>query len=168
LDNAQPSQPQRFLDLLEAHGYDFFTGVPCSLFEGVTRILDREPRYGYVSAVREDLALGIAAGAYLGGRQPVVLMQNSGLGVCVNAIGSLNQIYDIPALLVVSWRGRHGQDAPEHLVMGDIMAPFLELLRIPFVIGEPETLERDLATLVREMRDTSRPVALVVGTGILQ
>ena len=47
---------RRFLDLLERHGYDFFTGVPCSLFEGVTRVLDADPRYGYVSAVREDSA----------------------------------------------------------------------------------------------------------------
>src|SRR5919201_1788810 len=109
--------PQRFLDLLEQHGYNFFTGVPCSLFEGVTQILDAEPRYGYISAVREDAALALAAGAYLGGRQPVVFMQNSGLGVSVNAIVSLNQIYDIPALLVVTWRGRGGHDAPEHLIM---------------------------------------------------
>ena len=85
-------QSQLFLDLLERHGYNFFTGVPCSLFEGVTRILDGEPRYGYISAVREDSAIGIAAGAYLGGRQPVILMQNSGLGVCMNEIVSLNQI----------------------------------------------------------------------------
>lgn len=168
MGSTQPLPSQRFLDLVEGHGYDFFTGVPCSLFEGVTRILDREPRYGYVSAVREDLALGIAAGAYLGGRQPIVLMQNSGLGVSVNALVSLHQLYDIPTLLVVSWRGRHGQDAPEHLVMGDIMEPFLQLLRIPFLIGEPATLERDLASLTKQMRETRKPVALVVGKGMLQ
>src|SRR5262245_36565951 len=106
--SSAPSQ--HFLDLLQAHGYNFFTGVPCSLFEGVTRLLDAEPQYGYVSAVREDSAMGIAAGAYLGGRQPVVFMQNSGLGVSTNALVSLNQIYDIPALLVISWRGQKEPD----------------------------------------------------------
>ncbi len=159
---------QRFLDLLESHGFNFFTGVPCSLFEGVTRILDAEPRYGYVSAVREDCAMGIAAGAYLGGRQPVVLMQNSGLGVCTNAIVSLHQIYDIPALIVVSWRGRDGNDAPEHLIMGDIMQPYLELLRIPYAVCNPATLDRDVAGLTRQMREARKPVALVVGKGIFQ
>jgi phosphonopyruvate decarboxylase len=162
---------QRLLDLLEAHGYDFFTGVPCSLFEGVTRILDREPRYGYISAVREDSAIGVAAGAHLGGRQPVVLMQNSGLGVSVNAIVSLNQIYDIPALLVVSWRGQGGSrsgDAPEHIIMGDVTEPLLSLLSVPFRIFNPETLERDLAALTATMRQTARPVALVVPKGMLQ
>ena len=159
---------QRFLDLLEQHGYDFFTGVPCSLFDGVTRILDRDPKYGYISAVREDAALGLAAGAYLGGRQPVVFMQNSGLGVSVNALVSLNQIYDIPALLVVSWRGQGGQDAPEHLIMGDVMEDFLRLLKIPYALLEPATLERDVDALTQTLRDTRKPVALVVPKGTLQ
>jgi len=159
---------QRFLDLLEQHGYDFFTGVPCSLFDGVTRILDRDPKYGYISAVREDAALGLAAGAYLGGRQPVVFMQNSGLGVSVNALVSLNQIYDIPALLVVSWRGQGGADAPEHLIMGEVMEDFLRLLKIPYALFDPATLERDVDALTQTLRDTRKPVALVVPKGTLQ
>jgi phosphonopyruvate decarboxylase len=162
------SDSQRFLDLLEQHGFNFFTGVPCSLFDGVTRILDRDPKYGYISAVREDSALGLAAGAYLGGRQPVVFMQNSGLGVSVNALVSLNQIYDIPTLLVVSWRGQGGHDAPEHLIMGDVMEDFLRLLKIPYALLEPATLERDVDALTRTMRDTRKPVALVVPKGTLQ
>jgi phosphonopyruvate decarboxylase len=165
-DAGSPSQ--RFLDALERHGYDFFTGVPCSLFEGVTRILDAEPRYGYISAVREDSAIGIAAGAYFGGRQPVVFMQNSGLGVSVNALVSLNQIYDLPALLVVSWRGEAGADAPEHLVMGDIMMPMLDLLRIPSTPLTAATLDADLGALTATLRETGKPVALVVSRGQLQ
>ena len=168
------SRSQQFLDLLEHNGYNFFTGVPCSLFEGVTRILDREPRYGYVSAVREDSAMGIAAGAYCGGRQPVVLMQNSGLGVSTNVLVSLNQIYDIPALLVVSWRGQPGPggtpsaDAPEHLIMGALTEDYLRLLRVPFAPFAPATIERDLGALTRTMHETRKPVALVVPKGLLQ
>jgi phosphonopyruvate decarboxylase len=164
------TRSQQFLDLLEANGYNFFTGVPCSLFEGITRLLDAEPRYGYISAVREDSAMGIAAGAYLGGRQPVVLMQNSGLGVSVNAIVSLHQIYDIPALLLVSWRGQGpaSQDAPEHLIMGDVMEPFLQLLRIPFAVFDPATIDGDVASLTATMLRTNKPVALVVPKGMLQ
>ena len=162
------SGAQRFLELLELHGFNFFTGVPCSLFEGVTRILDAEPRYGYVSAVREDSALGLAAGAYLGGRSPVVFMQNSGLGVSVNALVSLHQIYDIPALLVVSWRGQDGTDAPEHRIMGAVMPSFLQLLDVPFVAFDPATLESDVAGLAAMLRDRRKPAALVVGKGMLQ
>jgi sulfopyruvate decarboxylase subunit alpha len=159
---------RQFLDLLERHGYDFFTGVPCSLFAAVTRLLDDDPRYGYVSAVREDSAIGLAAGAYLGGRQPVVLMQNSGLGVSVNAIVSLNQIYDIPALVVVTWRGQDGRDAPEHLVMGRVMEPFLRLLDVPYEVFDPASIDAQLASLTARMRQTQRPVALVVPKGVLE
>jgi phosphonopyruvate decarboxylase len=159
---------QQFLDLLELQGYNFFTGVPCSLFAGVTRILDAEPRYGYVSAVREDSAIGIAAGASLGGAQPVVFMQNSGLGVSVNALMSLNQIYGIPALLVVSWRGEGGRDAPEHLEMGAVMEDFLRLLRLPYKRLTSDGMARDVEELTRLMRETGKPVALVVGAGLLQ
>jgi phosphonopyruvate decarboxylase len=162
------SPSQQFLDELERQGYNFFTGVPCSLFEGVTRILDAEPRYGYISAVREDSAIGIAAGAYFGGRQPVVLMQNSGLGVSINALVSLNQIYDIPVLIVVSWRGEGGEDAPEHLVMGDVMDALLDLLRIPWRRLNLSTLVEDIAALTRTIRETRQPVALVVSRGQLQ
>ena len=168
------SPSQRFLDVLERHGYNFFTGVPCSLFEGVTKILDAEPRYGYISAVREDSAMGIAAGAYLGGRQPVVFMQNSGLGVSTNALVSLNQIYDIPTLLVVSWRGQRGAgearsaDAPEHLIMGAVMEDYLRLLQVPFAVFRPETVERDVDRLTRTMHETCKPVAIVVPKGMLQ
>jgi sulfopyruvate decarboxylase subunit alpha len=159
---------RQFLDLLERHGYDFFTGVPCSLFAGVTRLLDDDPRYGYVSAVREDAAIGLAAGAFLGGRQPVVLMQNSGLGVSVNAIVSLNQIYDIPVLVIVSWRGRDGADAPEHLIMGRVTEPFLRLLEMPFEVLDPVTADAQIAALTTTLRETRRPVALVVPKGILE
>jgi phosphonopyruvate decarboxylase len=157
-----------FLDLLERLGYNFFTGVPCSLFTGITRILDDESRYGYVSAVREDSAMGIAAGAYFGGRQPVVLMQNSGFGVSINALVSLHQIYDIPALLLVSWRGQGGKDAPEHLVMGAVMEECLRLFQVPFAVFDPKTIERDVESLTQTMRQTSKPVALVVPKGMLQ
>ncbi len=159
---------QRFLDLLEHHGYDFFAGVPCSLLKGVVRLLESTPRYGYVSAVREDSALGMAVGAWFGGRQPVLFIQNSGLAVATNALTSLSQIYEIPALLVVSWRGRDGHDAPEHVIMGLAMEGYLDLLQIPYVVADPERFDGQIAAITQTMRATSRPVAIVVPEGVLE
>ncbi|HEY6389866.1 MAG TPA: hypothetical protein VIX89_01240 [Bryobacteraceae bacterium] len=156
------SRSQTFLDEVEEQGYSFFTGVPCSYFGDVIQILESGARYGYVSAVREDSSIGIAAGAFLAGRQPVVLMQNSGLGVAINALVSLNQIYDIPVLLVISWRGQFGDDAPEHLVMGAILEDLFRLLQIPFAVYDTLNFRRQLAELTRTMRETRKPVALVV------
>jgi sulfopyruvate decarboxylase TPP-binding subunit len=84
---------KEFVDLLMAKGFDFFAGVPCSLLDGLIR--EAESRGRYIAAVREDAAIGLAAGAYFAGKRPAVLMQNSGLGYCLNALTSLNLIYKI-------------------------------------------------------------------------
>ena len=89
---GRPAGP--FVDCLQAAGFDFFVGVPCSLVGPV--ISELEQRGLYLPETREDAALGVAAGAYLGGRLPVVVMQNSGLGVSLNALGSLHLLYRIP------------------------------------------------------------------------
>jgi sulfopyruvate decarboxylase subunit alpha len=156
-----------FLDALEAEGWDFFTGVPCSLLKGVIRRFDDDPRYGYVSAVREDSAVGLAAGAWLAGRRPVVLMQNSGLGVCLNALVSLNAIYEIPSLLVVTWRGEGGKDAPEHIVMGEILMPLLDLVRIPWRVLGKETVAEDVRAVGAAIAEWRTPGAIVVPKGVL-
>lgn len=160
-------QTGRFLQALESHGFDYFAGVPCSLLKGVIQRFDAEPRWGYVSAVREDSAVGLAAGAAMAGRKPVVFMQNSGLGVCVNALVSLNAIYEIPTLLVISWRGEGGKDAPEHIVMGDIMKPMLDLMQIPSRVLRAETLEDDVAAMSAAMAKSRLPAALIVPKGVL-
>ena len=68
----------------------------------------------------------MAAGAYMAGKIPAVLMQNSGLGTSLNTLISLNMIYRQPCILLISWRGFQGNDAPEHLVMGETMLPLLD------------------------------------------
>lgn len=162
-----------FLASLKTHGYDFFTGVPCSLLKGVIRRFDEDPSWGYISAVREDSAVGMAAGAHMAGRKPVVFMQNSGLGVCMNALVSLNVIYEIPTLLVVSWRGKDGKDAPEHLVMGEIMTEYFDGIRLgemrglPWRILDPGRIEEDVAAISKEIDERRLPGALIVAKGIL-
>jgi phosphonopyruvate decarboxylase len=157
----------RFLRALAAEGYDFFAGVPCSLLRGVIRRFDAEPAWGYVSAVREDSALGLAAGAWLAGRRPAVFLQNSGLGVCLNALASLHALYEIPTLLVTSWRGRDGRDAPEHLWMGRITTSYFEQLELPWRLLGAETLEQDLRAVSAEIDARRVPGALIVPEGVL-
>ena len=154
-------------DLLEAQGYDFFTGVPCSMIEGLIASLEVHPRLPYVPAVREDVAVGIAAGAWLAGRRPMVLMQNSGLGTSMNALVSLSLMYRLPALLLVTWRGHRGKDAPEHLLMGEISPALLEMLRIPHRVLSAETIADDIAWGRTESDRLSQPVALLLPPGVL-
>lgn len=168
-DAKGPSLAPEFVAALKGAGFDFFCGVPCSLLKGLVSLLDRDKEAHYISATREDSALGMAAGAFLGGKRPMVLMQNSGLGVSVNALASLHTLYDLPALLVISWRGEGGNDAPEHLLMGEIMLPILDLLRIPHrVLRATEPMDAQVGWAKETMDSTRKPVALIVPGGILE
>ena len=157
-----------FAEALERHGFDFFAGVPCSLIEDLIATLEAHPRLPYVAAPREDVAVGMAAGAWFGGRRPAVLMQNSGLGTSLNALASLSLMYGLPALLVVTWRGHGGKDAPEHVLMGEISPRLLELLGIPHRVLTAETLEADLAWAVAVMNRAMQPVALLVPPKVVE
>lgn len=164
-----PSHAPEFVAALKAAGFDFFAGVPCSLLKGLVSILDKDPDAHYVSATREDSAIGMAAGAYLGGKLPMVLMQNSGLGVSVNALASLTTMYALPVLLVISWRGEGGNDAPEHIMMGEIMAPMLDLMKIPHrVLTDKEPMAPQIAWAKEQMLRSKYPAALIVPGGVLE
>ena len=153
--------------LLDRHGFDFYTGVPCSLVEDLIAALECHRRTPWIPAVREEVALGLAAGAWLGGRRPVVVMQNSGLGTSLNALASLSLMYGLPALLIVTWRGFGGKDAPEHLLMGEISPKLLDLLGIPYRVLCAESADELLAWSREEMDARETPVAILVPPGIV-
>ncbi len=155
-----------FLRLLLDAGFDFFTGVPCSLAKSLIATL--EERGGYIPETREDAAVGLAAGAYMAGKQPTVIMQNSGLGVCVNALASLSLMYNFPCLLLITWRGYQGKDAPEHLIMGDISPTLLSTLKIPHQMLNADTLRESIDWAAETLKHTSKPVALLLPPGVMQ
>ena len=164
-----PSHAPAFVEALKTNGFNFFAGVPCSLLKGLVSLLDRDEQAHYVSATREDSAIGMAVGAYLGGKQPMVLMQNSGLGVSVNALASLTTMYALPVLLVISWRGEGGNDAPEHIMMGEIMMPILDLMKIPYrVLSDKEPMGPQVGWAKEQMLSKKYPAALIVPGGVLE
>jgi phosphonopyruvate decarboxylase len=156
-----------FVAALEKAGFDFFAGVPCSYLEAPIACLEKS-RHGYVAATREDEAMSIAAGAWMGGKKlPVVFMQNSGLGNCINVIASLHQSYEIPVLLVISWRGHHGKDAPEHIMMGAVMPDLLALFKVDHERLDLRDPEGQLRRLAKTLAEKPRVCALFVDKGEL-
>ena len=154
--------------LLTRQGFDLFTGVPCSLVEDVIAVLESGREAPYIAAVREDAAIGLAAGAWLGGRRPCILMQNSGLGTSLNALASLSLMYGLPALVVVTWRGHEGKDAPEHILTGRITPSLLDLLEMPYRVLSSERAAADVAWAATEMDARMQPVALVVPPKVVE
>ncbi len=155
-----------FVKGLQGIGFDFFTGVPDTILGGIIAHLTEERMY--TPAVREDEAVAMAAGAYFGGKIPAVLMQNSGLGNALNVLESLNLIYQIPCLLLVSWRGFEGKDAPEHLVMGNTMTTLLDTIKIPHRTLAPESIVDDLQWTAKTFMEQRIPVALLLKKGVVK
>ena len=154
-------------EALRGRGFNFFCGVADSTLASLIRLLEQDPAAGYVGATREDLAVGMASGAYLAGRRSCVLMQNSGIGYCLNALTSLNLIYKIPLLLIVGYRGYQGKDAPEHEVMGAHCEALLKEIGIPVFVPEPLALPAAILQADEAMRRLNVPAAVFVRPGML-
>lgn len=128
-----------------------------------------DPEIRYVPAVREDVALGVASAAYFSGGLGGVMMQNSGIGNIVNPLTSFSLMYKVPVLLIVGWRGFGGppNDAPEHWIMGVKTPEIFELLGVPTLTMEPESLEPDLDRLLAKIKQDSVPGAVLVRSGMI-
>lgn len=99
-------------------------GVPCSQLKEFCRQLQQDPEIEYIPVTREDIAMGMAVGAYMAGKKPLVFLQNSGLGHLVNIITSLLKPYGISIHLLISSRSRPF----EHFFMHKITKKLLALL----------------------------------------
>jgi phosphonopyruvate decarboxylase len=156
------------LDALKERSFDFFTGVPCSFLTPLINRVISDTRTDYVGATSEGEAVAIAAGAWLGGRETVVMCQNSGLGNTINPLTSLNWSFRIPTLLIVTWRGQPGlDDEPQHELMGEILRDLLRDCRVPFADFplEAEGLGSAIDSARQSMTEASLPFAFVLQKG---
>jgi sulfopyruvate decarboxylase alpha subunit len=119
---------------LAASGIRHVVYVPDNPLAHLLNVLARDhPHVCQTLATREEEAVGIASGLYLGGVRPAVLMQSSGLGNCANAIGSLLVAYQIPVVFVMSMRGDPGEWNWAQVPLGRAVRPILDALGVPHV-----------------------------------
>lgn len=160
---------QKFANLLYSHGVAFFTGVPDSLLACFCEFVSRSiaPSHHLIAA-NEGSAIAIASGYHLATKQyAAVYMQNSGQGNAVNPLTSLvdKDIYSIPLLLIIGWRGQPGhKDEPQHIKQGQITLTLLDALDIPYRIlpFEEENAIDAINEILCLMKTESRAVAIVV------
>ncbi len=165
-----PLDPELFFRALLGAGVTGLAGVPCSILNHLTLEAEASPDIDYIPASVEGEAVSAAAGMWLGGGLGAAMMQNSGLGNAVNPLASLSIPYEIPVLMIVSWRGEPGKkDAVHHYPMGAATPGIFELLGIPAtVLREDSDLERCVTDAVAYMRKERKPAALVVPRGLFQ
>lgn len=174
---AESSSPS-FGEVVRASGVGAAFGVPDSLMKQALFALEME--FGdreFTIAANEGAAVGLAIGHHLAtGQVPLVFMQNSGLGNALNPLISLadSLVYSIPMILLVGWRGEllglghQKADEPQHIKQGQITIGQLELLGVTsFVLASGSDLGQVFDQAMREARDASAPVAIIVRSGAL-
>ena len=135
--------PAFFIEKLKENGIDCFAGVPDSLLKNVCAYITDHSDSGHnIITANEGAAIGFAAGHYLATGQPAcVYMQNSGEGNTINPLASLTDkdVYNIPVLLVIGWRGRPGvHDEPQHVKQGKVTLGLLDVMGIGYEVLSKE------------------------------
>lgn len=161
--------PTDYLRVLSDSGVTFFTGVPDSLLKEFCACVTAtiKPQQ-HVIAANEGASVGLAIGHHIGtGSLPLVYLQNSGLGNTVNPLLSLasTEVYGIPMLLMLGWRGEPGKkDEPQHVHQGRVMVQMLEDMDVPVVVLSDEIAAAKLQTqaAVKKAKEIMGPVAIII------
>ena len=163
------------VDLLVQEDLIFLTGVPCSNLEHLLSYLNtQKSSLQHILATSEGEAVGIATGYHLStNKVPIIYFQNSGFGNTVNPLTSLTdaEVYSIPALLFLSWRGEPGlKDEPQHKKMGRVMLGLLKVLEIPYQFASKDIQEttQTIQLLKAQAISEQRPVAFIFRSGQIE
>jgi phosphonopyruvate decarboxylase len=161
-------EAQQFVAAAQARGFRWYAGVPCSFLTPFINYVLQDGSLRYVSMTNEGDAVALIAGVSLGGGRGVTMMQNSGLGNAVSPLTSLTWTFNLPQLLIVTWRAQPGvADEPQHALMGPITPSMLEAMQIPWELFPTEASQIDaaLTRATHHMDTTGRPYALVMQKG---
>jgi phosphonopyruvate decarboxylase len=164
-------QASDFIQPARELGFLHWAGVPCSFLTPFINAVIDDPEMVYLSAANEGDAVAAAAGAALAGRRAVAMMQNSGLGNAVSPLSSLNWVFRLPVLLIVTLRGEPGlQDEPQHELMGQITGRILDELQIPWdwFPRESDAIEGALTVANWHMDRSGLPYAFVMKKGSVE
>lgn len=157
------SRAAELADMLSDAGIDFVASLPDSRIAPWLDAVEEDPRFIHVALSSEDEGVGVCAGAWVGGRRPCLLIQNSGLLEAANDLVTLAVFSQIPLLLVVAYRGYIGEAHFYHGPVGRVTEPFLAALGIQHVVVDrPEELASAIERSALLAETCSYPVAALV------
>ena len=93
---------KKIVDDLVANDVSFVTTVPCKQLAGVIEEVDQRPEIFHIPSNKEDEGMGLCAGAFMGGKRPAIIMQNTAIGVTINTLATLTQFYRMPLPMIIS------------------------------------------------------------------
>ena len=159
---------KQIISNLKAGGANFFLSVPCKLLANMITILEKDKDIYYSAIPREEEGMGICAGAYLGNKLPCIMMQNTGIGNSVNAIVSLLQLYQMPVLFLISYRGTPGEPVGAQGGMARVTEEILNTLKIPMLHCNTEDDLDKISTFTNHAKVIESPVAVLCNFNLMK
>ena len=153
---------------LKEGGANFFLSVPCKLLANMIEILEADNDIYYSAIPREEEGMGICAGAYLGNKLPCIMMQNTGIGNSVNSIVSLLQLYQMPVVFLISYRGTPGEPVGAQGGMASITEEILDTLRIPMLHCNSDQDLKKISTFTNHAKVIEGPVAILCDFNLMK
>jgi sulfopyruvate decarboxylase subunit alpha len=148
---------------LKECGIRLLSVLPETWLVHLVSLAEADPDMTLVRLAKEEEGVGVSVGAHLAGVRSAMLMQNHGLLASVNGIVSLAQLYRVPLLMLVSYRGGFGEEHPWQTEGGGVTEDLLRALRIPYLLlARADEVAARLRQALTLAEASLRPVALLL------
>ncbi len=151
----------KIVDDLVANSVEFVTTVPCKQLAGVIDEIDKCDKIYHIPANKEDEGMGLCAGAFMGGKRPAIIMQNTAIGVTINTLVTLTQFYRMPLPMLISYRGELGEPVACQVEMAVHTKALLNQLNIPTYHFHKEEDVNELDAILKYTFMCNKPVAIL-------
>ncbi|MDJ0826882.1 MAG: sulfopyruvate decarboxylase subunit alpha [Rhodobacter sp.] len=151
----------RIVDDLVANDIRFVTTVPCKQLAGVIAEIDARDEIYHIPSNKEDEGMGLCAGAFMGGKRPAIIMQNTAIGVTINALATLIQYYRMPLPMIISYRGELREPIACQVEMAVHTKALLAQLHIPTYHFHHQSDVEELDLILKHCFMSSKPVAVL-------
>ena len=153
---------QNMINAMVNNKIQFVTTVPCKQLSGIIELLEQDERILHVPSNKEDEGMGLCTGAYMGGKRPCIIMQNTAIGVTINALATLIQFYRMPLPMLISYRGEVGEPVACQVEMAVHTKALLNQLSIPiYHFHKPEDAD-ELTDILSYCYMSKKPVAVLM------
>jgi sulfopyruvate decarboxylase subunit alpha len=150
-------------DALKGCGIRLMSALPETWLVHLIRMADEDPAMILVRLAKEEEGVGLSAGAHLAGVKSAMLMQNHGFLASINGIVSCAQLYRIPLLMLISYRGEFGERDPWQTEGGGVTEDLLRALRIPYAhLDRADHVAHRISKASTLASSANRPVALLL------
>jgi len=152
---------KRIVDDFVANDVSFITTVPCKQLAGVIDEIDARDEIFHIPSNKEDEGMGLCAGAFMGGKRPAIIMQNTAIGVTINTLATLIQYYRMPLPMLISYRGELGEPVACQVEMAVHTKALLAQMNIPTYHFHRQEDVNELDKILKYTFICNKPVAIL-------